>query len=546
MADDGRALLDYGFLSWDHMAADLRFVEHSLDDLKAVAGLRAVDVVIPSHYHDDHLAGLPWLQQTQGTKAWIFENFAEIVSNPAGYNVPCLLPHPIRVDRALTDGGRVSWDRWTFDVFHMPGHTWWALGLFGVIDGTRVAFTGDNLLQGTVSPLRAAAPVYRNKMLADSIAVGVRRLMDFEPELILTGHTGALRVDRKMLEDFHGWARQIEGVFKTLVAVPAEVNFALDPNFATLYPYQNRARAGDRLSLELRVTNHGTSEAAAHASLVAPPGWSVAPGEVTLPIAAGETDTLRFRGRGRTGRRGRQVIRRAVPRRTAIRSGHRGAGRRGLSASVARDRVTPTSQQLDVRLGRLPAVDGQHVLGTGRERHDRIHLRLEDHVLSRLRHRGQVLDALARHVLRVLEQVERARRLRRREADRAHRVPQVLRAVVVVLLRAELLVPIDVAGRDQGVVDARRRVLDQRDDRAAPVRHHGVADDRRELVDGDAAVLHRHELLDVAGVERPVVDDLRAVRVDHLVALALADAQRQALARGNRMPFRHGPSPLTG
>jgi hypothetical protein len=145
-------------------------------------------------------------------------------------------------------------------------------------------------------------------MLADSIAVGVRRLMEFEPEMILTGHTGALRVDRKMLEDFHGWARQIEGVFKTLVAVPAEVNFALDPNFATLYPYRNPARAGDRLSLELRVHNHGTKEAGARASLVAPPGWSVTPGEATLPIAAGETGTLRFTVEVAPGVTGRQVI----------------------------------------------------------------------------------------------------------------------------------------------------------------------------------------------------------------------------------------------
>ena len=32
----------------------------------------------------------------QGTQAWIFENFAEIVANPTGYNIPCLLPTPIR------------------------------------------------------------------------------------------------------------------------------------------------------------------------------------------------------------------------------------------------------------------------------------------------------------------------------------------------------------------------------------------------------------------------------------------------------------------
>jgi glyoxylase-like metal-dependent hydrolase (beta-lactamase superfamily II) len=295
LADDGRALLlDYGFPSWDHMAADMRFVEHSLDELKALAGLRAVEAVIPSHYHDDHLAGLPWLQQTQGTQAWIFENFAEMVANPAGYNVPCLLPHPIRVDRTLADRGSVAWDRYRFDVFHMPGHTWWALGLFGEIDGTRVAFTGDNLLAGTVSPLRAAAPVYRNRMLIDSIAVGVRRLMEFEPELLLTGHTGALRVDRKMLEDFHAWAKQLEGVFRTLVAVPAEVNFALDPNFATLYPYRSTVRPGQRLELELRVTNHGAAEAAARASLTLSPGWAAEPAEAGGPIGAGATGAFRF------------------------------------------------------------------------------------------------------------------------------------------------------------------------------------------------------------------------------------------------------------
>jgi glyoxylase-like metal-dependent hydrolase (beta-lactamase superfamily II) len=217
-----------------------------------------------------------------------------MVSNPTGYNVPCLLPHPIRVDRTLADRGSASWDRWRFDVFHMPGHTWWALGLFGEIDGTRVAFTGDNLLAGTVSPLRAAAPVYRNKMLVDSIAVGVRRLMEFEPELLLTGHTGALRVDRKMLEDFHAWAKHLEGVFATLVAVPAEVNFALDPNFATLYPYRSSTKPGEGLVLELRVTNHGARAADARASLAVPPGWPADPPEAVLTIAAAETGVLRF------------------------------------------------------------------------------------------------------------------------------------------------------------------------------------------------------------------------------------------------------------
>ena len=66
----------------DHFFADQRFVAHSLDELTAVAGIASVDAVIPSHYHDDHLAGVPWLQVTHGTQAWIHETFADIVSRP--------------------------------------------------------------------------------------------------------------------------------------------------------------------------------------------------------------------------------------------------------------------------------------------------------------------------------------------------------------------------------------------------------------------------------------------------------------------------------
>ena len=307
--------------------------------------------MIPSHYHDDHLAGLPWLQQTQGTKAWIFENFAEIVLEPAGYNIPCLLAHPIRVDRALPDGGRVSWDRWTFDVFHMPGHTWWALGLFGEIDGTRVAFTGDNLLAGDREP----APGRRarstgTRCSSDSIAVGVRRLMEFEPELLLTGHTGALEVTGRCSRTSSAGRARLEGVFRTLVAVPAEVNFALDPNFAILFPYQNPARPGDRLPIELRVTNHGAADATARASLVAPPGWSVSPGEATTAIAPGDERHAPVRGRGAVGcGRPSRPLRRALTGRAALRPDRGGAGRRGVSGlpGTTPDREEGTDKRED-------------------------------------------------------------------------------------------------------------------------------------------------------------------------------------------------------
>ena len=295
VADDGRTLLlDYGFPSWDHFFADKRFVEHSLAELSALAGITSLDAVVPSHYHDDHLAGVPWLQARHGTQAWIHESFAGIVERPSDWKLPCLLGEPIRVDRVLADGERMTFAGWSFEVFHMPGHTWYALGLAGEVDGTRVALTGDNLLAGAISPLRAAAPIYRNRMRLDSIASGVRRLMDFEPELLLTGHTGALEVTRPMLDDFLAWSRQLEGVFTRLCAVPERVNEALDPDFVVCFPYLSTLGPGDTLALEVRVTNHGPVSEEARVALVAPAGWEVEPAMAVAAIAPDASGALPF------------------------------------------------------------------------------------------------------------------------------------------------------------------------------------------------------------------------------------------------------------
>lgn len=314
VADNGRCLLmDYGFPSWDHFYADQRFVEHSLDDLQAITGLRSVDVVVPSHYHDDHLAGVPWLQRTRGTKAWIFEQFSEIVANPSGFNIPCLLEEPIRVDRTLADGQRLEWEGFKFEAFHMPGHTWWAGGLFGEIDGRRVAFTGDNLLAGAIGPLRAGGPIYRNKLLAGSFARGVSRLMDFEPEVLLTGHTGALEVNRTTLDGFYRWAKNLDDAFVNLAAVPEEIDFALDPNFAVFYPYRTVVQPGSSFDLELRVTNHGGRQAKAIAVPLLPGGWVISSDATEeadrgVLIQAHEVGTLSFRISVPAAAQGRHVV----------------------------------------------------------------------------------------------------------------------------------------------------------------------------------------------------------------------------------------------
>jgi glyoxylase-like metal-dependent hydrolase (beta-lactamase superfamily II) len=302
-------ILDYGFPSWDHFYADQRFVAHTIDDFREQAGLRRVVAAIPSHYHDDHLAGVPWLQREHGAEAWIHSSFAGIVAEPARFDLPCLLADPIRVDRVLADGDIVEHAGARLEVFHMPGHTEFALGLGGTVDGVRVAYTGDNLLAGALSPLRAAAPIYRNVMRLDSIRVGVERLLRFEPEVLLTGHTGALQVSRRDLDGFVAWARELELVFSRLTPVPGLENEALDPYVARFDPYRASVAAGGAFDTRVVVRNHAAEPRPAAVRLRVPAGWSASPAGAVVTVPADAAASIEFAVRVPAGARpGRVVI----------------------------------------------------------------------------------------------------------------------------------------------------------------------------------------------------------------------------------------------
>jgi glyoxylase-like metal-dependent hydrolase (beta-lactamase superfamily II) len=70
-SDSGKALLvDFGAPSFalfqpanKHFedGERVRFMEHSLERLRTQYGVQHIQAVLPSHYHDDHINGIPYL-----------------------------------------------------------------------------------------------------------------------------------------------------------------------------------------------------------------------------------------------------------------------------------------------------------------------------------------------------------------------------------------------------------------------------------------------------------------------------------------------------
>jgi glyoxylase-like metal-dependent hydrolase (beta-lactamase superfamily II) len=281
----------------------MRFVEHSLAELRQRYGLQRVDVAMPSHMHDDHLNGFPYLQQHQGTRVWTYENMKDVLEHPEGYLLGCTNAEPIRVDRTFGDWEAVDWQPgFDLTVVHSPGHTEYQMALLAKIGDKRIAFTGDNYFKDSLpdGAMRIRHNViYANHVEKQSFLKSVDNLLTFEPEIIAPGHGPAFGVTRADLEAYRQRMVAQTGHWEALLPEEGdgpgrEASYGIDPRWASIYPYQMHADDEGRVSLEVRVRNYGGSAVAAEVGLRLPRAWEREPGQQQVELPPNGTGTARF------------------------------------------------------------------------------------------------------------------------------------------------------------------------------------------------------------------------------------------------------------
>jgi glyoxylase-like metal-dependent hydrolase (beta-lactamase superfamily II) len=299
-SDSGNALMvDFGAPNYQLFAPAnryfedgerVRFIEHSLDRLQRQYGVKRIQAVLPSHYHDDHVNGIPYLQRELAVECWAYENMREILQNPRSELIGCVLPTPIKVHRTFRDGERLKWEDFEFTIHYTPGHADYHMGMFGQVDGHSVAFSGDNIF-----PLSGSTPslIYRNHVHKTAHQQTARLYLEYMPEILCTGHDLQREVRGSVYRRFAEKSQQMTQLFEMLL--PGEANFGLEPSWAHIYPYQSLAAPGETLELEVRMTNFLDRPVEAAVSLVVPPGWQVWPEVAQLRLPAGEKCGAPFR-----------------------------------------------------------------------------------------------------------------------------------------------------------------------------------------------------------------------------------------------------------
>jgi glyoxylase-like metal-dependent hydrolase (beta-lactamase superfamily II) len=289
ISDSGKALaLDYGYntatcAGWQGYPrpARRRALLHGLDGLKVMFGIDRIDVVLVSHFHDDHVCGIPVLQRVFGTECWAAENFADLLEHPEAHCFPCNWPVPSKVNRRLKLDSEFTWEEYTFRLHPMSGHTRFASLIGFEADGKRFAHTGDqyffnngvNKFEGNI---RAQNHVFRNGALLDGYRVSGEWMLKWKPDVVLQGHQPPMWTDEPFFRHIAEWTTDYAGLAETIMPLgDADVHFNLDSWGGWIWPYRTHL-VESAAPFDLKVTVRNPFPVAAELLItpVLPAGWS--------------------------------------------------------------------------------------------------------------------------------------------------------------------------------------------------------------------------------------------------------------------------------
>jgi glyoxylase-like metal-dependent hydrolase (beta-lactamase superfamily II) len=257
---------------------------YTLPALKRDFDVTQVDAAIPTHYHDDHVAGLNLLQRVEGTRLWIPENFAPILANPRAYDLPCLWYDPILADRVLPIAEPVAWEEYMLHLYPLPGHTLHAVAILVEVDGRRMLFTGDQY-QGEQG--LKWNYVYQNRFRIDDYRETAALYERLAPDLILSGHWSPLPTNPEYFLKLREQADVLAQLHRDLLPLE-EVDLGAEGVACRITPYQAQAKAGEEIHFQVSAFNPLPEPTEICLEWIAPPGWLVIPD----PAAAQPMETM--------------------------------------------------------------------------------------------------------------------------------------------------------------------------------------------------------------------------------------------------------------
>lgn len=301
LSDTGEALIvDYGYdmttgLPTGTERSARRPWLASLPALREQFGVTRISVALPTHYHDDHVAGMPLLRDVEGTEIWTPANVAPVLDNPWLHDLPSQWFEPILSDRILPLGESFTWNEHTITVHEQPGHTLFAAAFELTIDGVTVLFTGDQQENLGIPGERHEILnyQYRNRFRVRDYIDSADLYRRVGPGLLLSGHWEPRWVDDGYLDYLRYAGEDLAEMHEALLPLD-ELDLGADGVLARITPYRSRIPVGGTFTLAVSVRNPHAIASVAVIRPVLPTGWSTPRAEIVLDLGPHEEETVSF------------------------------------------------------------------------------------------------------------------------------------------------------------------------------------------------------------------------------------------------------------
>ncbi len=230
------------------------FSPERLKEAKAKFGFKRIAVIIPSHWHYDHIDGITEIAGLEGAEVWVWEGLAEHLEHPERFPTTCWTGKSIGIDRILKEEETFSWGGYTFKVFHHPVHTRQQMGLLAKADGLDFYLVADGLGYTKDGKLRSPIHCYNGLSLSTAIIKTAQSFVKASPYICLPAHSNVFAVSPNDKYEFLDWSIETTDAIRSLLP-PPDQNLGFDPYWASFYPVRTKMKAGQQTKIVLRVKN---------------------------------------------------------------------------------------------------------------------------------------------------------------------------------------------------------------------------------------------------------------------------------------------------
>nr|QXO96910.1 carbamate hydrolase [Agrobacterium sp.] len=275
VSESGKVLsIDYGaphhMLNYSILGrrSTRRGMLHSLDELEEITGRRGIDVVLTTHFHDDHVGGINLLKRVFGTEVWASKAFADILERPNDRLLPASWPFPINIDRVLDHNQIFRWEEYEFQMGPDigGGHTRHQAVFSFKADGLTYAATGDQYLSRKLwnpQPDHSWKEdewddvyCYRSGQSESGYRRSEDWLLTVRPDIILNGHQQAILTNDLVFQRTREMTTRFEEIHRELMPLDEEdEHFGFDSTGAWIEPYRLYLSEPGRTSIRVRVRN---------------------------------------------------------------------------------------------------------------------------------------------------------------------------------------------------------------------------------------------------------------------------------------------------